>query len=211
MTKPLGFFGRLALAMLGPRPAQGRLATLAEPQSTALAVVPVEKSGWKFRSVSGLYLFLTLFLSLFMAGAWLSGGIFAGLIISPLLMLPFFSVPQLVLVATCKEPLLVLEAEGLRVNFTGDFFLYDQITRVRYGSSGYMPLLHFRLAPGVPLNAGRAPYRLGMFFNRQVLLFAVFEDPVTELGDEIWRRKKALGAIQPDETDPAAPTPFRWW
>jgi len=52
----------------------------------------------------------------------------------------------------------------------------------------------------------RAPYGLGMFFSRQVSLFAVFEDPVTELGDEIWRRKEALGAIQPDETDPAAPT-----
>lgn len=210
MTRPAGLFGRLALAMLGPRPAEGKLATLAKSQPDPLAVVPVGKTGWKL-GLAFFGAFCVLLVIFAIALGPMKAWIWKMLLVPILAYLGFFTWLQILLIAACRQPPLILEAEGLRINFTGDFVRYDQIAQIRYAYNNWASL-GLKLVPGVTLKFGRAPYRLGVATGGHLIFYGVYSFALDELAEEIWRRKKVLGVVHPDEIDPSVEaSTIRWW
>ena len=204
MTRPAELFGRFALRLLGPGPAEARLVNLAKLYPTALPVVPICKSRFKLWCWSAIFLAWFLLLAALDCGVFATGRVgfvWIGLLLSILLFGWLFKALQLALVATCKQPPLILDAEGLRVNFTGDFIRYDQIARVRY--SRYNTVMLIKLAPGVEMAPSGVTYGFWCLI-RTVALCAVYEDQIGEIGDEIERRMKIAapgrGARQEGET-----------
>ena len=169
---------------------------LAKSQPTIAAVMLIGKSPWKIGGIGviGLsalvFVFFFVFLIRWQIAIWLT------------LLNAFFFYPviflwlQFLLVSICKKAPLVLESEGLCVNFTGDFIRYDQIVRVDYAYyvAGTLVL---KLVPGVKLKFGHAPYRLGWGHGSMLGFYAMYTMPVSELASEIERRMKALSGAPP--------------
>jgi len=203
VTKPRGAFGRLALWLLAPDPRDTPLVRLAKSQP-APSVIPIEKSEWRLAYCFTVVAFGILFTGSLTLLVWSQGEVVIALILSFLFAVLCLGVPQLVLVAGCEQPPLVLEAEGLRVNFADDFIRYDQITKVTTSSyKGGPGKLELRLVPGVEFKSNRMAFRI---FGHPHFL-ALYTISFHDLAQEIERRMKiAAGKSTPSEDLRGAPT-----
>jgi hypothetical protein len=189
VTRPRTLIGRLALWLFAPDPSDGPLVRLAKLQPDP-SVIPIEKSEGRL-----IYFFAVLAFGFLFTGSltfivWSQGEAVIALIFLCLFPVLCLGVPQLVLVAACEQPPLVLEAEGLRVNFADDFIRYDQITKVK--SSSYKgPLkLELWLVPGVEFKSNRTAYRL----YGHPLFLSLYAISCHDLAEEIERRMKIAAA-----------------
>lgn len=159
----------------------------------SLPVIPIGKSQWRIGCSFALVFLGILSIGPLIIFTWLKGYVVIALVLSFMFTAICLSLPQLVQVAACEQSPLVLEAEGLRVNFVGDFIRYDQITKVTFSSYESSGRLALRLVPGVKFRSNRIVYRL---FGHPHFL-ALYTISVNDLAGEIERRKKAFDDAKP--------------
>jgi len=168
------------------------MAGFAKSDPTSSAIVLVGKSPWKigWMIVMGLNALLVVLAPVsfirWEVGIWLT--LLFALCAYPAIFLWL----QVLLVSMSKQTPLILEPEGLRVNFTGDFIRYDQVAGVDFAYLNWAGTLAIKLVPGVKLKLGHAPYRLGWGHRGKLGFFAMYTIPVSELAGEVERRMKAL-------------------
>jgi len=163
MTKQGGYFGRLASAIFAPDPLDGPLVTLAKSQPTT-AIIPIKKSWWKLGLSFAVSLVAGLAAIFIIYFSWSSGTVGAAILFIIVLLIPLVAALLYLRIAMCKQPPLVLEPEGLRVNYTGDFIQYDQIADVELYSS-VLAGMRLALVPGVTLKSGRAAIGIAELYS----------------------------------------------
>jgi hypothetical protein len=163
VTKPAGLFGRFASAIFAPDPLDGPLVTLAKSQPTT-AVISIKKSWWKLGFSFAVCLLTGLAAIFIICFSWSSGSVGAAIFFIVVLLIPLFAALLYLRIATCKQPPLVLEPEGLRVNYIGDFIQYDQIADVELYSS-VLAGMRLALVPGVKLKSGRTAIGIAELYS----------------------------------------------
>jgi hypothetical protein len=185
VTRPAGLFGRFAHAIFAPEPNERPFAALAKSQLDPL-LIPIEKSQGRILFWFAVILFGILTIGPLTLLVWSQGEFVIALILIFVFIVLCLGLPQLVQVWACEQSPLALEAEGLRVNFAGDFIRYDQITKVTASSYQGSGKLELRVVPEAKFNSNRMVYRL---FGHPHFM-SLYTISVHDLAGEIERRMK---------------------
>jgi hypothetical protein len=101
----------------------------------------------------------------------------------------FFCAKQVVQVGFCSNPVLCLEADGIRLRFSGDLLPYDKLARVDIIYVKLIGMVRLELKPDLILKYHHLRFFARPAPRKRLVLLSLFQISHDGLGSEIERRR----------------------